>query len=287
MNIRRAVILIAISLAIPVAVLVIFPSNMSGSKIKNIEQTQNRIFIALTIFSALTVLASIAQYFVGNKLAEAYKSDSDLQSTEAKTIGANANERAEKLENENLLLKTNLKTLEIEVAEAKTKQAEAEIKASFAADRVGGRFIDGIAFTESLKILPKFKGEILYNPEDLEAYTLASSIYISLVSAGWLLRPIRPVLEKDADLKLNDTGLPLLARVGAFSDGYSGICVFSKKRTKDIVKFSTLLADALSSPISNTDEDPKLEEGVIRIIIGPRAYLPMSFPWGKDKQKKK
>src|SRR5438067_2091677 len=90
-----------------------------------------------------------------------------------------------KQEEEAFNAKAAQQRVETELAEARTRQAEAETKLEEVRKRQDRRIADWSKFTEALKGKPTCDIEILCQPNDDEAYSLASVISVMLGSSGW------------------------------------------------------------------------------------------------------
>src|SRR5262249_34212079 len=91
---------------------------------------------------------------------------------------AGLNEKTEGLRQSNL-------SLQKDVADARTRQAEAETKLEEVRKRQERRTFDVNKFEEELKGKPKSDLEIFCEPHDTEAYSLASILSLILGTAGW------------------------------------------------------------------------------------------------------
>lgn len=128
-----------ISAAIPISA--IFSSSLSASSKDDPVIAANRfhtgVFIAYVV---ILVLAAGFQWWVwstGNRLQDAIRANSDARIAEARAEGAKANERAEKLEQENIGLRRDLNTesgkvatLQKDASNAKAAQQKVEIDLS-------------------------------------------------------------------------------------------------------------------------------------------------------------
>src|ERR1039458_6393944 len=101
--------------------------------------------------------------------------------------------------------------------------AEKELEATFM--RTRPRMMqDNKKFQDALKGKPKADVEILFKPEDEEAYMLGAEIRARLtdirpdLGAGWTVSILRPLTESDtlSDKQLNHHGVPLALRSGAW-----------------------------------------------------------------------
>ena len=104
--------------------------------------------------------------------------------------------------------------VEKDVAEAKTRQAEAETKLEEVRKRQEPRRFDINKFTEALGGKPKCEVEILYQPNDKESYDLGILIFLMLISADWSVNPqgVTPI-PADMGTKIptivDDKGVPI------------------------------------------------------------------------------
>jgi hypothetical protein len=165
---------------------------------------------------------------VSKELSEEKDREVKRDQAEAIKSAGQANERAAKLEKE--------------AAEAQLKLAELKKKQEW-------RQLDLEKFSNALKGKPEAEVEILYQPDDKEAYTLANMIALGLVGAGWFKgssfsEPV-PIPEdssaegfqlKNASeevkalVKQREKMFPLAMRAGAWSPWpISGVAVASNK----------------------------------------------------------
>jgi hypothetical protein len=126
------------------------------------------------------------------------------------------------------------------------------------------------ALADELKGKPVSQFEILYAPEDEEAYSFATMLRRTLQEAGWTPLDVRPLKESDAlEGKWGDIpGAPLATRSGA----WWGMDLISKTGVPnppwDHDKESAIAALMVGLGGGQGFPDPRMPENVIRIIIG-------------------
>lgn len=77
-------------------------------------------------------------------------------------------------------------SLQKDVSDAKTRQAEAETKLEEVRKKQEPRQLDLEKFSNALKGKAPAEVEILYQPDDKEAYVLANMTLLGLVGGGWV-----------------------------------------------------------------------------------------------------
>jgi hypothetical protein len=162
------------------------------------------------------------------------------------------------------------------------------------AERQFNRRLDSRKFVELLKGKPKARVEVLYNPNDLEAWDLALDIHEWLgkgpskadVAAGWDVAPPEPIPPN-----VNAYGLanaPPAVRLGA-SGSQSGISFIVKnisageERDSPLASLSNALVASILPSHRGTSwmstEDKSLPDDLIIVVVGPKP----SWLWGLQK----
>ena len=127
-------------------------------------------------------------------------------------------------------------------------------------------------FAEALKCRPKGTAEILYAPEDMEAYTFALQIWHALKNAGWATSDPKPIP--------HEGGIPGSLRNAPAQLRYGGggpLSMISKRPPHDFGEDTPAGAiwDALRSAIDvnfgfTGETDPTLPEGHFIILVGQK-----------------
>jgi len=162
------------------------------------------------------------------------KADAEVKIAEAHAVGkqadekaGTANERAAELEKQNLALRGGVAGLEKEAAEARRRQAEAELRLEEIRKRQEPRWLPWDKFVGELKGKPTGAAEILYQPNDAEAYNLATEIQMALSFVGWQVSSPRPISSTDVRTVLRGApesliqAIPPTQRVGGQPFGVS------------------------------------------------------------------
>jgi hypothetical protein len=215
--------------------------------------------------AAISVLVSQEQDAVGLQISQLQKGNLQLQ---GKLTAATAELRS----NEAALAKEQQET-----ARAQKETAEAQLELRKYTETRWRNIIKGggKAFAEELKGKPVSRFEILYAPEDEEAYTFGQLLQGMLVEAGWKPLDVRPLRESDAlEGKWGDIpGAPLAVRAGA----WYGLAVTSKtgfpnppwEHDKESAAAALLVAITTLGGGQGVP-DPRLPNDMIRIIIGKK-----------------
>lgn len=153
--------------------------------------------------------------------------------------------------------------LQKEVAEARAKQAEAELALEQVRKKQEPRRLKWDAFVHALKGRPTGTAMIVYQPNDPEAYHLAVDIWMALGSAQWQTtepqpappspRSSPPILNPGVSVVANDIN-------GAFPP-YTG---------ED--NAARALAEAVFDSLGGTHggRDESLPDNVFRVVVGPK-----------------
>lgn len=212
----------------------------------------------------------------GDRVQDAIRKDADVRIAEAKSEGAKANERADKLENENLVLKGQVAGLQTDASNAKAAQQKVEIELTKQGtelskqkeltakaekdlfelrERMQPRRISAAQRARLVSILshaPKGKVFLICVLGDREGKTFANDINEVMKAAGW---------PGDDDLKQQifsgggPVGIAIIVRDAKTAPAYAGA-----------------LQQAFFSvgiPLAGV-ENPELEEGRINLIVGAK-----------------
>jgi hypothetical protein len=164
----------------------------------------------------------------------------------------------------------------VEIAEANKAAALANERAADLENKMHSRWRNvilgnGKEMADKLKGKPVSRFEIVYSPEDEEAYTYGALLKGILVGAGWTFVDLRPLRESDVlEGKDNIPGAPLAVRAGA----WYGLSLNSKTGIPsppwDYVNesASAALMEAFGGGQGITD--PRLPDNIVRIVIGQK-----------------
>jgi hypothetical protein len=184
------------------------------------------------LYAGLLVLMAVV-IVVGRLAATKYqdlvKADADRRIAESLEGAAKANERAEKLENQNLLLQTDLTKLQIELAETHERVQETRRK-------LDPRAFTPISRTAFIRKAGEAQGTIdivCLGEAKSESSDFAREVARALKEAGWTVNSVERVPLADLHLVTNDLlakhsieaiGLAvILERRGPFEDGRAAI----------------------------------------------------------------
>jgi hypothetical protein len=220
----------------------------------------------------------------------------DLEIGKAQVDAGEANKKALQLgiDLEAAKAETKERQTELEVeqritSKAQEEAAKAQIELKQQADVTFRRTvprdlsIDRAKFLQKLDGVPPSNAEILYKPNDDEAYMLGLVIAGLLRERGWSVSEPRPVSEED-DLKIpagswgnEPENVPLTMRAGG---GVNGVAVivrdagptvpdFFESPSKATGGWAVLFALQWSGvPASSLTHTPKMPGGVVRVVIG-------------------
>jgi hypothetical protein len=274
------------------------------SSIELADRAQNKLFVVSVIFGVLAAMAGamIAWRLWGasNRYQEAVKADADARIAEARNGAAQANvqaakaderageankeagranERAgelelqaQKLVKENLALRSGVADLEKAAADARSKQAEAELHLKQLAERQQRQESPRWMYLSPLRALLKGKptgvAEVLYPKEDDEAASFAFRLAWLMDLAGWKIARRVPI---SASLTLlqysgeNDSDGALIKRVG----GQRGISLVIN--THEGSAYEPLINALRTCGFSVKEGNfPGFPDGLIRIVVGPK-----------------
>ncbi|MGA9388956.1 MAG: hypothetical protein WBV69_00790 [Candidatus Sulfotelmatobacter sp.] len=260
------------------------------------------VFIAQFVVIRKSKLLAVAQSDLiteKDRQSSADSKDKDLKIAAALSAAGSANERAGlaneragKLESANLSLRTDLehataesrqKQTELEVEQRKTAEAQ---KAAADAQRQLNEFL--IAHTlarqfrgnlrETLKSFPPGSIEVWYRAEDPEAWRFSLDILQVTAAAKWKTINSIPVEPKRFDGK----DLQIAGCI-VFNKDVEGFFPFPPTDPAIVVKFleaggrkvdPRLAILIVGIGTGMFKKDPSLDEGVFRVVIGPREPVP-------------
>jgi len=248
----------------------------------------------------LTFAFGAGAYFTGNiintrQAEELRKFDKDLTSAKTELGGqqeraAQADERASQIEAGNLQLRTELENakaesdrrqteLEIEqrrTAEAQESAAKAQLELQNRVEmvrRMAGPRQLSPRFAEALKGKPTGTVDILYAPEDTEAYVFAIKVRGALKNAGWITSGPKPILLM-TPIPRGNPNAPAQARYGT-----SGPLTLIANRIIPLEETNSsagAIQDAVHSAFDGinwgwfTTADPTLPDGHFTLIVGQK-----------------
>ncbi len=175
----------------------------------------------------------------------------------------------------------DLLALQKEVADARTKQAEAEMQLAEVKRQQDPRRVD-LAFLKALEGQPKGEAEVLYQPEDAEAASLALGTFGLLHSAGWKLSGLPIPIPSNAATRLMREAIPeellhqfpAVVRVGgSISGGKTGVFIVATsqqeppfgKGSPSHALYNAFFANGIEA---KGGFDGDLPVGKLRIVIG-------------------
>jgi hypothetical protein len=166
-------------------------------------------------------------------------------------------------------------------------------EADTTAERQFNRRLDSAKFVKLLSGKPKARAEVLYNPNDLEAWDFALDIYQWLgkgpsktdTGAGWKVSPPKPIPANIVGIGNTLSNAPPAVRCGA-SGSQSGISFIAKDVSSQDSPLGSL-SKALTLSIMPTSrgtswmstEDKALSGDLIIVVVGPKP----SWLWGLQK----
>ncbi len=168
------------------------------------------------------------------------------------------------------ILEREFETLRLETAQAKQKQAEAELHLGRLKEQVAWRHIPADEFVKALQDGPKARMvNVLYLRDDPECWSLAMEFIDVLSKASWpfsLPEPIKPndtppfsLFPSTLSIGANPTGISVEAREFKFPDW------------DDKTAFG-VLTNAIVHCLGGVSprENKSLPDGIFRIIVGPK-----------------
>ncbi|MCA1565376.1 MAG: hypothetical protein LC803_07030 [Acidobacteria bacterium] len=238
-------------------------------------------FVALSAIAPAMVFAAIWMIKRRGK---------EVNALQAALIRAKDEQLAHELKDKELQIgeqAERLLALEKEIAEARTKQAEAESRLEeFRKVQIRnkvGRWGYTSPLGEFLKGKPKGSAEVIFIPEDDEAFKTAMAIEGELsAGGGWrIVRNARPYSESDIipkfstpEMKKNVFNLPLLSRVGGLSDITVVMSpedlqesAFPREGTAAHALYFGLISCGFE-PLNNIDN--RLPSGTMRVVVGAK-----------------
>jgi hypothetical protein len=169
----------------------------------------------------------------------------------------------------------------LETAQARERQAQAELALEQLRKKLGPRQIDRNAFLAALKDQPRGQVEVLFIRDDPEAFSLALGISQLLKEAGWDAAPPAPVRTGD----IYPTS-PSVMSVGGQPSGVTVVAhsitraesnwFVDKMRGRDWARTPwTVLCAALSDALGSVNGSGGARsgappEGQLRVVVAPR-----------------
>jgi len=267
------------------------------------------VLVAWVIFSAvITGLLTILLYKKTSSYQLAVQRRADTliagSNAEAKRAGeraAEANERAQKLEGVNLSLRSQVATLETQatdakkdlailqmaaadanaaqqrvetdLAEARRRQAEAELKVEDVTKSQMPRIFsfNFAKFSASLKGKPTGHAILIYQRDDVEAYEFACKLYWVLTKAGWTATAPKPTEPSE----LQPSALVAGGALPTIWPRSSGVELVAKDIVEPLGSTKTVcgvLTDAFFTAGlgGGAAPDDRLPDNVVRLVIGQR-----------------
>jgi hypothetical protein len=164
----------------------------------------------------------------------------------------------------------------LEIAQVNEAAASANERAADLDNKIHSRWRNvilgsGKDIADKLKGKPVSRFEIVYAPEDEEAYYYALLLKNILVGAGWTFVDLRPLRESDAlEGKDDIPGAPLAMRAGA----WYGLSLNSKTGIPappwNHDKESAIAALMVALGGGQGIPDPRLPDDLVRIVIGEK-----------------
>jgi hypothetical protein len=225
---------------------------VESKAIQAATQRNEKIFIAyIAVLLGTAILIAVFTWLTwdsGNKVQDAIQADSNARIEEAKSTAATANERAKRIEQDNLVLRGQVATLEIDASKAKT-QLEAERIRRIELERaVLRRSIPGYdqASLIPLRRFSPIDFTVWYTPGEPEF--LASQVASFPQNAGW----------KFIGFKRTEPG--------GLADG---VTVVGSGRAKDAAEFlaESIRQHGVEASFSSSSP-PGLPLGTVGILIG-------------------
>jgi len=216
-------------------------------------QGQQKIYIGLYIGVLLAgCLLTFLLYRVGNRIADARIAEAKADAARAMDSAAHANERAQKLENDNLVLRERVVTLEKEAA--------------MALQRTLVRNLNDSAFIFALKHKPKAQIQIAFSPADDESYNFSYDVRESFAKAGWHAISCR---HTETDSMTTDW---LRTSHVSLNPTLAGEIILASNRTM-VASVSAIVAAfeeaGIKSPV-RVKEESNVPNGTIRIFLVPK-----------------
>lgn len=177
----------------------------SSSPIDIAARNQTRLFIVYIAFLVAAAVLTVLVYRAGNKYQQAVKSDADARIAEATQKAAEAIERAEKLEADNLILRERAAKAEKDLLQLRERVEKRRTLSKNERDNMVG-------LLHSLRTLAteaRAKGEsfmIVHPSGDGEATEFANLLGHLFIQAGWFTQV------HDAPYAEHTTGLAIVVR---------------------------------------------------------------------------
>ncbi len=249
----------------------------------------------LAISSALLLILGLAGDLVAIHMTQIATASLNQEAGEARKKAGEAEARSKNLESSNKQLaidldtaKNNFSVKQSELAREQRKTAKAEEEASkaqlelkkFAEEtfrRTRPRILDSALFMAALKDKPKGTAEILYKPGDDESWLFAVQInrWLGIGSngdgLGWEVSEPRPITEADIIEPFETSAAPLATRAGG-EFGLGIVVRFLPDQLELMTGRSIIGALMRGIGAGVIHADPRMQDNVIRIVVGPRMY---------------
>jgi hypothetical protein len=241
-------------------------SSLSKETLELIADWAEILTVALALGSAVCGIVLLMANRPLKRMAEQESLEEHRKTAEAQATAALANERASKLESDNLSLKTDL-----EHAKAESAKAQLQLR-QYVDHKAGPRRLNREKFLEHLKGKPVGRVLILHKPEDMEAYGFANQIAACLTDAGWTVRGVTTFSTGGRGPR--QSAIPAeVFHGGAFGSGVTIKC--NDPRPTDDNTALNALSDALVTGRDGGGDleivcNPDLSDGMFEIVIGQR-----------------
>jgi hypothetical protein len=227
------------------------------------NREKGRKAIITLVFALCVLLGVIGEYWYGSQLsttaeqiqrtsdkevsnaqdrltaAESGLADAIREASAAKTAASEAYERAAKANGRAIANEKKAAQLSKDAAEAHQKQAVAELQLAVITKNQNPRWSRMADFEKALKRKPTGQVQIMYTPDDGEAYQVAMFIHSALFSSGWKPTDSIPIPPNAVKHDLRDAPpnwlrqIPPTVRAGGLPTGISIVA-------HDIHPFSTV-----------------------------------------------
>jgi len=150
-----------------------------------------------------------------NKEAASFRLKAEIlgkENVRARTDLANINAQTKSTEERTSANIREIFKLKKEAAEAQQKQAQAELQLKHVSERQAQRRVEIPKFRAALNGKPKGKAQIMYLPNDGEAYNFAWSIEIALFGSGWIVASPIPIPPDGTGEGMRELPLDMLRR---------------------------------------------------------------------------
>lgn len=158
-------------------------SSVNMAEIEEANRSQRNLFIIYTVFLVLTVIFSVLVWRSSNKYQDTVRQHADARIAEA-------NRKSKEVEQQNLILRSEVAKLQIEAANAQRALLEVQ-------ERIAPRHLSEDQKNKLRSILKgQPKGEITIECVGAigEAFDFAKEIYDVLVSIGWKVQGVESMI---------------------------------------------------------------------------------------------